>query len=137
MQNIISDLIAIKSLAKEVHWNASGAGFLAIHPFLDEVYETCDKYIDEVAEHMVASGLYGGTPQWASSARESFPSYRPDVQFGLEYVASALEESVRNVKRAINNTNADEDPAGEDILIRILQDLTKHWWFADAELGDA
>lgn len=140
MQHTINDLNFLKALVKEVHWNARGPGFLAIHAFLDDIYAKADEYVDEVAEHMVAIQLYG-IPRWSSSDSLGFPegdsleADRSHVRTGLRIVAEVLGDVVSCAEEAI--IDIEDDPAGEDILVRILQDFNKFLWLAHAELGRA
>ena len=50
MLEIISRLIALKNTLKLYHWNIKGQAFNADHPYLDEIEEPIDNFIDELIE---------------------------------------------------------------------------------------
>jgi len=133
MQNLISDLIKLEALTKEVHWNMRGRGFIFVHKYLDEVYESCEEYIDEVAEHMAARGE---KPCWTPAVYEHFPksSSASSVHVALKIMTGILTEVVTNAEEACLSADG-SDPAGEDILVRVLQDFNKHRWFFVRECG--
>jgi len=137
MQTYVEELLALQGLAKEVHWNAKGPGFIAVHTYLDEVDESCAAFVDEIAEHMAADGRYG-PPQFVVGAFDTFPQYvvKPDA----DTVRRGLSELVLRLDRITNLldnelANESDDPAGEDILVRALQEFNKHLWFLSSELG--
>jgi starvation-inducible DNA-binding protein len=120
-------LIGLEQLVKEVHWNAEGPGFISIHQYLDEVYSSCEEYIDEIAEHLVA--FFGAKPRWlASIAVGHFvDSSIDDGLFKIVAEIKALLEIVEKINDVPRET--------EDILVRLSQDFHKHGWFLTNEIS--
>lgn len=135
MQNIISELLTIQALAKEVHWNMQGRGFIAVHEYLDEVDRTCAVYVDILAEHMVATMNYG-LPKWDLHEFETFPQVMVKgrgVEDGLKALVPRLESFVELLDEHLANET--DDPAGDDYVTQCLQHFNKHLWFLSSELG--
>lgn len=133
MHEIISDLLGLEGLVKEVHWNSYGVNFITLHRYLDEVYDSCEEYVDELAEYIVASDPEESVV-WAPNNVPSFMLQdKTDIESGVKLIASVLNELVFALDAAI--ADADEDPAGQDILVRALQDFNKHKWFLGAEVN--
>lgn len=133
MHEIVSDLLGIEGLVKEVHWNSYGTNFITLHRYLDEVYDSCEEYIDEIAEYMVASDP-DERVLWSPNVISSFlMEEETDITHGVNMVVAVLNELVFALDAAI--ADADDDPAGQDILVRALQDFNKHRWLLGAEMG--
>lgn len=125
ISRVMHELMTLEALVKEVHWNSQGAGFISVHRYLDEVYETCEEYIDEIAEHLVA--YEGKKPQWHSMR----------YHFYGETWQSGVEQILQRIVRIIHIIGDIEDVHrdAEDILVRLSQALHKHGWFLDAEVS--
>lgn len=50
MLNIVARLNALKNTLKLYHWNIVGGSFNADHPYLDEIAEPLDEFIDSLVE---------------------------------------------------------------------------------------
>lgn len=133
MHNIVADLLGIEGLVKEVHWNSYGSNFITLHRYLDEVYESCEEYIDEIAEYIVASDP-DERVLWNPHVIPSFMmEEETDIATGVNLVVASLNELVFALDAAI--ADSEDDPAGQDILVRGLQDFNKHRWLLGAEMG--
>lgn len=135
MHDIIADLLGLEGLVKEVHWNSYGTNFITLHRYLDEVYDSCEEYVDEMAEYIVASDP-DERAFWSPNVISSFlleDDYSTDISVGVRRVVSVLNELVFALDAAI--AESEEDPAGQDILVRALQDFNKHRWLLGAEVG--
>lgn len=134
MQTILSDLLTIQALAKEVHWNMQGPGFIELHKYLDEVYDSCGYHVDALAEHMAATMDYG-LPKWELNSFETFPQVvvkGRGVQDGLQALIPPLQAFVESLDEYLANET--DDPAGDDYVTRCLQDFNKHLWILSSEL---
>jgi starvation-inducible DNA-binding protein len=134
MQTFISKLLAIEAVAKEIHWNGNGPGFVSVHRYLDEVIDSCRSHVDVVAEHMAAVKQYG-LPQNVAEQHETFPQLfiaGRSYLDGLRILVPMLTDLVDYTEQALANES--DDPAGEDILVAMLRDFNKHNWLLSAEL---
>ena len=50
MLNVIARLVALKNTQKLYHWNIVGANFNSDHPYLDDIAEPLDDFIDSLVE---------------------------------------------------------------------------------------
>ena len=50
MLNVVARLFALKNTLKLYHWNITGASFNSDHPYLDEIEEPLDDFIDSIVE---------------------------------------------------------------------------------------
>jgi DNA-binding ferritin-like protein len=137
MQAIVEQLLAVQALAKEVHWNGRGPGFIAVHAYLDTVYDDAARFTDLVAEHMAATQHYGD-PSWSVPPFEHFPRVllddNPrDLRRGLQQ----LVQLIVNLVDALDEytINFDDDPAGQDLVIQAAQVFNKHLWQLSSELN--
>ena len=56
LKHILADSYVMVLNVQNVHWNAQGEGFIAIHKHLDEQYEALTEAVDEIAERIRALG---------------------------------------------------------------------------------
>ena len=54
LQRVLTDLIALELVGKQIHWNVVGPNFRDIHLNLDDVVDIAREGSDEVAERMRA-----------------------------------------------------------------------------------
>jgi starvation-inducible DNA-binding protein len=137
MQTIISDLLAIAALSKEVHWNSRGQGFIAVHRYLDEVFDSAMLHVDQIAEHMASTGVYGD-PRFDVGDFETFPQLliRKDPQHvhtGVRELVVMITTFTEDLEQYLANET--DDPAGQDYVVRCLQEFNKHLWFLSGELA--
>lgn len=136
MQPMITDLLAIAGLTKEIHWNAKGSGFIAVHRYLDEVYDSAMAHVDQLAEHMSATGIYG-YPQFVVGEFNTYPQvlvqHRPrDLYVGVQQLVHHLVEFTESLDEHLANET--DDPAGQDYVVQCLQEFNKHLWFLSSEV---
>lgn len=123
---VMYKLMGLEQVVKEVHWNAEGPGFISIHTYLDEVYDSCEEYIDEIAEHLVA--FFGAKPRWvASSGQGHF--FGSSLENGISKIVVEIQSILEIIE-----TITDVPRETEDILVRLSQDLHKHGWFLTNEI---
>lgn len=136
MQDLLSALITTEALVKEVHWNAMGPGFVALHEYLDRVYDDCEDFIDLIAEHMSANATYP-LPQWELREFGTFPqsvvkTEPRSVQRGILEVSEYLTDLTEQLDEFL--VESDDDQPGQDIVSSALSVFTKHLWMLSNEL---
>lgn len=136
MQELLSSLITTEALVKEVHWNSMGPGFIALHEYLDRVYDDCEYYIDALAEHMSANATYP-LPQWELRSFGTFPqsvvkTEPRSVHRGILEVAEYLTDLTEQLDEWLVESN--DDQPGQDIVSAALAVFTKHLWMLSNEL---
>lgn len=124
---LIRDLIGLEAAVREVHWNVSGPGFIYIHKYLDEVYDSCEEYLDEVAEHYVAFNC--GVPVWDTPSVDHFDGGY--IKEGVEHLLQKIGVVLSTISSQLD---VKQHPEYEDILVRLSQDMHKHKWFLSREI---
>jgi len=127
LQNIVDSLTQASHVAQTAHWNLRSGAFVAIHPWLGDVYGTLAGMADEVAEQIKISDInlmvsVGSIGTFAGT----------DEQQLFVEVGGALQ----GVKNSLEN--AARDPS----LSRVLQNLIDGWiatidkmiWFVKASI---
>src|SRR6201747_1134232 len=74
----LADAIDLQTQTKQAHWNVKGPNFIALHKLFDEINESVEDYVDEIAERVVQlGGIAEGTARMAAN-RSSLPEYVVD-----------------------------------------------------------
>ena len=118
MNELLSNLIALKYQAKNAHWNCRGILFYQFHLLFDRVYDDLEEPIDRLAEKMRGMDLAANGDINFIADNNSLPKVKAESQSGLEFCRDLLE-SVNKV-RAMNNTLMSETI--DQSLLNILAD---------------
>lgn len=125
---VMKSLIELEAFVKEVHWNTKGAGFISVHRYLDEVYASCEEYIDEIAEHLVS--FFGTKPRWQAGGHQHFNPDESTFEDSINQVVYRIDDLLKLVD-SIEEVRRET----EDILVRLSQDFRLHIWFLMSELS--
>jgi starvation-inducible DNA-binding protein len=134
LQPVLTDLIALGRVLKQLHWNVVGPHFRPIHLQLDDIYELVDDAVDKVAERMVATGHSpdGRLKNSADSAEieDAPPGFLADTEVLLfaEHSVKRTDELIRARCEEIE----DVDTATADMLHQIILGLEKYHWMLQA-----
>jgi starvation-inducible DNA-binding protein len=137
LNQLLADCSDLAMRTKHAHWNVTGAHFIALHKYFDELYEVIGEHSDEIAERAAALGgfVHGRLSDAASNTRlKEFPT---DVREGLQVVrvlADSVGQFSNSVREAIDQTEELEDMVTSDMLNGISGSLDKHLWFLEAHL---
>ncbi len=136
----LAEALDLSAAAKQAHWNAKGAHFIALHELFDKLHGAIDEHVDTLAERITALGGQAlGTLQ-AAARGTSLRAYPEALADGLEHVA-ALSERVAaygaQVRRSIGKAGDLGDEGTADLLTGISRDLDKYLWFLEAHLHKA
>ena len=135
LQRVLTDLIALELVGKQIHWNVVGPNFRDIHLNLDDVVDIAREGSDEVAERMRAiNAVPDGRPATvaADATVPSLPKDEITVSEGVAYVVSAIEAVVSTL-RGVHDAVDDEDPASAGILEDLTGKLEQQAWFISSE----
>ncbi|NNE70363.1 MAG: DNA starvation/stationary phase protection protein Dps, partial [Rhodothermales bacterium] len=62
----VADLIVLRGLAKQMHWNVRGPHFRQLHLAYDDAAASLDEPVDMTAERVsILGGVVEGTPRMA------------------------------------------------------------------------
>ena len=135
LQRVLTDLIALELVGKQIHWNVVGPNFRDIHLNLDDVVDIAREGSDEVAERMRAiNAVPDGRPATvaADATVPSLPKDEITVSEGVAYVVSAIEAVVSTL-RGVYDAVDDEDPTSAGILEDLTGKLEQQAWFISSE----
>jgi len=135
LQRVLTDLIALELVGKQIHWNIVGPNFRDVHLNLDEVVDIAREGSDEVAERMRAiNAVPDGRPATvaADATVPTLPKDEITVSEGVAYVVSAIEAVVSTL-RGVHDAVDDEDPTSVGILEDLTGKLEQQAWFISSE----
>lgn len=115
MLDLLARLTAIKSYAKDIHYNSSGESFYSIHLLMDRICENLDDFSDSINEV-----YYLGSGQLPPSSKEVLKlsiAYIPSI-FGVEYLKNLISTTVGCLDMLRTTERADNS-----LLDSIAQDL--------------
>ncbi len=133
----LADVLDLKLITKQAHWNVKGPNFIALHEMFDGFAALLDGHADTIAERVAALGgtALGTTQVIAKSTKlEAYPT---DISAGLDHV-TALAARYGALANLVRKNIDEVDEAGEadaaDILTGLSRDLDKSLWFLEAHL---
>ena len=125
LQRVLTDLIALELVGKQIHWNIVGPNFRDVHLNLDEV-----------AERMRAiNAVPDGRPATVSAATTvpAAPEGEILTSEGVAYIVSAIEAVVATL-RGVDEDVDSEDPTSSGIVEDLIGKLEQQAWFLSAEV---
>ena len=136
LQRVLTDLIALELVGKQIHWNVVGPNFRDIHLNLDDVVDIAREGSDEVAERMRAiNAVPDGRPGTIAAATTvpAAPEGEILTSEGVAYIVSAIEAVVATL-RGVDEDVDSEDPTSSGIVEDLIGKLEQQAWFLSAEV---
>ena len=136
LQRVLTDLIALELVGKQIHWNIVGPNFRDIHLNLDDVVDIAREGSDEVAERMRAiNAVPDGRPGTIAAATTvpAAPEGEILTSEGVAYIVSAIEAVVATL-RGVHDDVDSEDPTSSGIVEDLIGKLEQQAWFLSAEV---
>lgn len=135
LQRVLTDLIALELVGKQIHWNVVGPNFRDVHLNLDEVVDIAREGSDELAERMRAINVYPDARPSTVAAQTSVPQ-APEggviTSDAVDYIVSAIN-AVTTTLRDIHDSVDEADPSSSGILEDYTQRLEQQSWFLSAQ----
>jgi starvation-inducible DNA-binding protein len=132
----LADSFDLLSQTKQAHWNVKGMNFIALHKLFDELAESLEDQVDEIAERVTAlGGMALGTARMAA-ANSTLPEF-PAVTAGEEVVGALVDRYAAlaaSTRAAIGTAAEAGDVSTSDLFTELSRDLDKHLWFLEAHL---
>jgi starvation-inducible DNA-binding protein len=136
LQGSLYDLLALRGVLKQAHWNVKGRFFKPVHEHLDEIYADVETASDDVAERLAALGVSpsGQAPEVAKNATvESIPlGFLRDGDV-VELVCDRLNKTCHAMRDRMAQTE-DPDPVTADLFHGVLEKFEKHLWMLRSQL---
>ena len=136
LQRVLTDLIALELVGKQIHWNVVGPNFRDIHLNLDDVVDIAREGSDEVAERMRAiKAVHDGRPTTIAAATTvpAAPEGEILTGEGVAYIVSAIEAVVATL-RGVDEDVDSEDPTSSGIVEDLIGKLEQQAWFLSSEV---
>ncbi|MDR2982579.1 MAG: DNA starvation/stationary phase protection protein Dps [Puniceicoccales bacterium] len=137
LNQALADLSDLYSQAKQAHWNVRGKTFYSQHLLFDQVADSVEEFLDEIAERVVQlGGVAQGTVRQAA-ARSSLKEFPTDNWDDLAYVKALAERFAVCAKAARNSIDASDecgDKDTADLFTGVSKALDKSLWFLEAHL---
>jgi starvation-inducible DNA-binding protein len=131
----LADAIDLQTQCKQAHWNVKGPNFIALHKLFDEITESVEDYVDELAERVVQlGGIAVGTAR-AIADRSQLDEYPVAITAGEDHVkalSAALASFGSRIRFAIQETTDLGDAGSADICTEISRGVDKWLWFVEA-----
>ncbi|HEY4262562.1 MAG TPA: DNA starvation/stationary phase protection protein Dps [Schlesneria sp.] len=130
----LADCTDLQTQTKQAHWNIKGPNFIALHKLFDEVNESVEDYVDQIAERVVQlGGVAEGTLRIAAQ-RSSLPEYVADGTGHVNALSSALAFFGKSCREAIGQANDLGDLDTADLFTEVSRGIDKWLWFVEAHL---
>ena len=133
----LADLFDLMSQTKFAHWNVKGPNFYQLHKLFDELAETVEGHVDEVAERVTAlGGVATGTARQAASSSR-VPEFPVGVFKGMDVVAALADRFAaagNAVRESIDKADELEDKDTADLFTEVSRDLDQSLYFLEAHL---
>ena len=133
----LADLSDLYTQTKYAHWNVKGRSFYALHKLFDELAESVEESVDEVAERVTAlGGLARGTARMAAehSRLEEFPPDTVAAEDVLRVMADRYAGTAAHVRAGIDLADEQGDQGSADLLTGVVRMLDKSLYFIEAHL---
>lgn len=132
-----ADAVDLSSQCKQAHWNVKGPSFIALHKLFDEVHDTVESGVDDVAERIVQlGGVASGTVRNAAKAStlKEFPSGPLSGDEACEALSERLAAFGASLRRAIDAADELGDADTADLFTGFSRGVDKALWFVEAHL---
>jgi starvation-inducible DNA-binding protein len=131
----LADLSDLYSQTKQAHWNVRGRQFYAFHKLFDDLAESVEGHLDDIAERVTAlGGTARGTIRQAAAASR-LPEFPSKLKGDQEFVAALVEryaQAANETREAIDAADELGDADSADLLTAASRDLDKALWMLEA-----
>ncbi len=129
LQIYLTDLFVVYMKVYKYHWNVKGEGFLSVHTFYNDVFDSLSEIIDATAERMRQLGFYAPCSAMEfcslSSIKEVAGFDKTIDETLVDVVAdlNSLNVSLQNIYKVLDEGS---------LALFTTHDLilSKHQWFA-------
>lgn len=124
------DLIQLRRITKQVHWNVTGQHFHAVHVSTDELADRLDELTDKIAERALAVGVAvdGRVVKISSTSglADGPNGFTPDFMM-VRLLANRLAQMSERLGERIEQLGK-VDLVAQDLLIDAKQVVDKYHW---------
>ncbi|MGT2929029.1 Dps family protein [Streptococcus dentasini] len=141
LNQAVADLSKAVSIVHQIHWYMRGAGFLYLHPKMDELMDTLNASLDEISERLIT---LGGSPystlrefDQQSKLIEEKGTWSKSMPEHLVRLAEVYTYLDKLYQVGLDVTDEEGDAPSNDIFTAAQADAEKTIWMLQAELGQA
>ncbi|EJN95098.1 DNA starvation/stationary phase protection protein [Streptococcus ratti] len=141
LNQAVADLSKAASIVHQVHWYMRGAGFLYLHPKMDELMDALNAHLDEISERLIT---IGGSPfstlkefDENSKLEEEAGSWDKAMADHLSRLVEVYSYLSNLYQVGLDVTDEEGDAVSNDIFTAAQTDAQKTVWMLQAELGQA
>jgi starvation-inducible DNA-binding protein len=138
LNQLLADTFDLMSQTKFSHWNVKGMNFIAVHKLFDELAETLEEQVDEIAERATAlGGVAMGTVRQAAamSRTPEFPSGTHKSADVLAALAERYAAVGKSAREAIDTADDFGDADTADLFTQVSRALDQSLYFIEAHLN--
>lgn len=137
LNQVLADLTAVTMQCKTAHWNVRGPNFYQLHELFEDITETLEPFVDDVAERATALGGQAMGTAPAVAQQSNVPQMSPTLsreQAILEQLATSLAAFDATLYEQINAVSEQGDLDTADLLNEVSREVSKMLWFVEAHL---
>lgn len=133
----LASAIDLRYQAKQAHWNVKGPHFIALHELFDDVSESAEEAVDELAARAVQlGGTARGSIRLAANA-SALGEYPLDIVDGdahLKALVAAMAKFGKQIRDGIELAAKLGDANTSDLFTEISRSADKQLWMVEAHL---
>lgn len=138
LSRLLADTYALQLKTQNFHWNVTGSNFYGLHKLFEDQYRELSEAIDEVAEHLRATGAIAPGTMREFLQLTRIEETTPDSAEAMVADLAAANEAVAATCHELHET-ADEagDEATEDLATQRLRVHQKAAWMLRSIVSDS
>lgn len=137
LQKLLYCAIDLNMQIKESHWTMAGREFLSVHRLFDEVAETVENTVDDIAERIAQLGHKPeGTLQVVAqkSTLTAYPKSFSSINEHIEVIGQRLAYFTSQALQAMAHMGENGDPISVDLLTARAREIDKLIWLVESHL---
>ncbi|MBM7642605.1 Dps family protein [Streptococcus loxodontisalivarius] len=141
LNQAVADISVAASIIHQTHWYMRGAGFMYLHPKMDELMDSLNDTLDEMSERLIT---IGGAPfstlkefSEQSNLEEKPGTYETSMEDRLANLVDVYKYLASLFQTGLNITDEEGDNPSNDLFSDALAETEKTIWMLQAEIGQA
>ena len=133
----MADASALAMAIKQAHWNMKGKNFIAVHEFVDQIYDRQLAQVDLMAERIkMLDGMANGTAEVVArdTTLEPYPLDLVKVEDHIRALCDRLRDHGGKLRKAIDTTDEAGDKDTADPFTNASREADKDLWFLESHL---
>ncbi len=131
----LADYVNLLSMTLEAHWNVRGSHFHPLHKLFEELYDSLEADLDDLAERITTLGGFaaGGIKRLAAASSLPELPEQPEGDFAyLDLLIDRYAIVARSFSEAVRKAGDIGDENTADLLTGISRSLDKSLWLLEA-----